>query len=461
MKNHPIVVGLLSLCIYFACRCESAPAAAPVVDPDRIVVLMSIDGLANFYMDDPAAEMPTIRKLAAEGAKASSMRASDPTVTWPNHTTLVTGVSPARHGVVGNNWFDRVKGEKVTLIWDPVLDKDEIVKVPTIYDLAKAAGLKTAAIKWPATRNAHSLDWTCPDVGKAELVSKYTTPALLDECKQAGYDVVYGDEGKTVSRGESIAKDEMWTHIFNMILHNHRPNLALLHVIAVDHTEHVDGPRSDGAYETVKAADGQVREVWEELQKDFPGKATLIIVSDHGFSANKKKVVPFDALEKAGLVEMSGKRVTGGAVQLVVQGGSALVYVSDEANRDAVIKQVKKAFAHVEGVAKVVTPDEFAEYGIGDSRRDPHAPDMLLEAKLGYYFGDTAAGGKTEHKGSHGHDSHLPELHAMFVASGDGIKPGTNLGEIDNRSVAPTIAKLLGIEMPTADGKPLTEALAE
>src|SRR6186997_733930 len=132
MKNNRIIVGLLSLGIYFGLRCESAVAATPAADPDRIVVLMSVDGLANFYMDDPAAEMPTIRRLAAEGAKAASMRASDPTVTWPNHTTLVTGVSPARHGVVGNNYLDRAKGEMVTLIWDPVFDKDEVVKVPTI-----------------------------------------------------------------------------------------------------------------------------------------------------------------------------------------------------------------------------------------------------------------------------------------------------------------------------------------
>ena len=127
-----------------------------VADHDRIVVLLSVDGLANFYMDDPRAEMPTIRKLAAEGAKAASMKASNPTVTWPNHTTLVTGDSPALHGVVGNNYFDRTTGEKVTLIWDPVYGKDEIVKVPTIYDLAKMAGLKTAGIRWPATRNARS-----------------------------------------------------------------------------------------------------------------------------------------------------------------------------------------------------------------------------------------------------------------------------------------------------------------
>ncbi len=452
MKTHRITICLIALLIHSICASRAASAKNPAADHDRIVVLMSIDGLANFYMDDPAAEMPTIHKLAAEGVVAASMRASDPTVTWPNHTTLVTGVSPAHHGVVGNNWFDRTKGEKVTLIWDPVLDKDEIVKVPTLYDLAKAAGLKTAAIKWPATRNARALDWTCPDVGKEELVRKCTTPELLDDCKQAGFDIVYGDEGKTVSRGDSIAKDEMWTKVFNMILRKHRPNFALLHVVAVDHTEHFDGPRSEGAYEAIKAADGQVRQVWEELQRDFPGKATLVIVSDHGFSANKTKILPNEILRKAGLIELDGKRITGGVVQPVVQGGSVLLYISDDANRDSIMKRIRQAFAHVDGVNKVAGPEDFAEYGIGDPRRDPHAPDMAIFGKVGYYFGDTAAGQKTEHKGSHGQDSHLPDLHAVFVAWGDGIKPGTKLGEISNKDVAPTLAKLLGLEIPGAEG---------
>ncbi len=91
---------------------------------------------------------------------------------------------------------------------------------------------------------------------------------------------------------------------------------------------------------------------------------------------------------------------------------------------------------------------------------------MVLFAKMGFFFGDTAAGTlphdtKPERKGSHGHDSHFPDLHAVFVAWGAGIKPGAQLGEIDNRSVAPTIAKLLGIEIPNAEGKPLAEALTE
>lgn len=449
-----------------------AVAATPtvVLDHDRIVVLMSVDGLANFYMEDSAAEMPTIRKLASDGAKAASMRASDPTVTWPNHTTLVTGVSPALHGVVGNNYLDRVTGEKVTLIWDPVFDKDAIVKVPTIYDLAKAAGLKTAAIRWPATRNAHSLDWCSPDVGLDELVLKYTTPVLLEECKEAGLVLIQSPDGTgkvgNQTRQESIAEDQTWTQVFNMVLHKHRPNLALMHVVAIDHTEHSDGPRSEGAYETIKAADDQVRQVWEQLQRDFPEKATLIIVSDHGFSANQTGVLPNVILRDAGLVEATGNRVTGGAVQIVAQGGSAMVYVLDDANRESIIQQIKKAFASVDGVAKVVGVEDFPEYGIANPRRDPHAPDLMLFAKLGYYFGDTAAGTlphdvKPERKGSHGHDSHLPDLRAVFIACGAGIKPGAQLGDIDNKSVAPMIATLLGFEIPNAEGKPLSEALAE
>ena len=139
---------------------------------DGIVVMISVDGLAAYYLDDPKAEMPNIRALAAAGARAKSMKASTPTVTWPNHTTLVTGVTPARHGVVGNNYYDRAKQKRVTLILDPTYDKDEIVKVPTIYDVAKSNGLHTAAVIWPASRNAPALDWTVPESGTLKIFEK-------------------------------------------------------------------------------------------------------------------------------------------------------------------------------------------------------------------------------------------------------------------------------------------------
>ena len=139
------------------------------------------------------------------------------------------------------------------------------------------------------------------------------------------------------------------TRIFNLILHDHRPNLALLHVIDVDHTEHLKGPKSPEAYAAVKAADGQVREVWEELKRDFPGKATLLVVSDHGFSATKRMVLPNVILRKAGLVEKPGKKGTSGEVHIVVQGGSAMVYVLDEAHRSSVIERVEESLWRREG----------------------------------------------------------------------------------------------------------------
>src|ERR1041385_8126053 len=101
-------ICFLGLALTALNRFDRACAAETSLKPsDRIVVMISVDGLAADYLDDPKAEMPTIRQLAAEGARASSMKAVTPTVTWPNHTTLVTGVMPARHGVVGNNYFDR------------------------------------------------------------------------------------------------------------------------------------------------------------------------------------------------------------------------------------------------------------------------------------------------------------------------------------------------------------------
>jgi predicted AlkP superfamily pyrophosphatase or phosphodiesterase len=453
---RPFILALLVLKL--AHRVVGADAGP---DTNGIVVMISVDGLAGYYLDDPKAEMPTIRALAAGGARATRMKASTPTVTWPNHTTLVTGVSPARHGVLGNNYLDRATRKRVTLIGDPVFDKDQIVKVPTIYDLAKQAGMKTAAIRWPATRNAESLDWALPDVLTADLLRQYTTPALVSECETAGIHLMPTD-------GEKSAKptDENCTRAFNLILHRQRPRLALLHVLEVDRTEHLKGPMSLEAYKAVKAADAEVGEVWDELKRDFPGRATLLVVSDHGFSLIKRTIMANVILKRAGLLEGEGKRPTRGAVQLVIQGGSAFVYVLDAAHRADHIAAVKRAFMGVDGMLKIAGPEQLKDYGVASPQDDPRAPDMILFSQDGYNFGDTAAGelafdDKPERKGSHGHDADLPNLHATFVAWGAGIRPGVRLGEISNLDVAPTIAKLLGLSMPNVEGKALSDALAQ
>jgi predicted AlkP superfamily pyrophosphatase or phosphodiesterase len=405
--------------------------------------------------------MPTIRKLAAEGARAASMKAVTPSVTWPNHATLVTGVAPARHGVVGNNYFDRATQKPVVLIGDPVFDQGEIVKVPTVYALAKRAGLKTAAMQWPATRNDQGLDWNMPEVRTTPLLQHYTTPSLIADLKT--WELWPEMELKTADE-RVVFTDESATKAFINILKQHRPNLALLHIVDVDHTQHANGPRTPAAYAAIKLADDRVRQVWEELQKDFSGRATLLVVSDHGFSPVEHVLLPNVVLQRAGLLDVQGTRITGGAVRVVPQGGCCFVYILDPKQRDSVVARIHQAFDDANGIDKVVSSKDFAAYGVADPKRDPHAPDVLLFAKEGWSFGDTAAGAlpvieKTEPSGTHGHDPNLPDLHATFVAWGAGIKPGTKLGEISNTDVAPTIARLLGISMPGTDGQALPRIL--
>src|SRR5262245_33648658 len=100
-----IFTWILACAIAFPIGCGSRKEVARPArsDTNRIVVMISVDGLANFYLDDPKAEMSVIRELARQGVRATEgMKAVVPTVTWPNHTTLVAGDFPAQHGVVGN-----------------------------------------------------------------------------------------------------------------------------------------------------------------------------------------------------------------------------------------------------------------------------------------------------------------------------------------------------------------------
>src|SRR5262249_37876497 len=96
----------------------SRAADGPAV---KHVVLVSVDGLAASYLDDPRANLPTLRKLAATGAVAKGMITSFPSVTWPSHTSLITGVVPARHGVIGNNVWSRKLDRPLAYIGDPEL----------------------------------------------------------------------------------------------------------------------------------------------------------------------------------------------------------------------------------------------------------------------------------------------------------------------------------------------------
>jgi predicted AlkP superfamily pyrophosphatase or phosphodiesterase len=371
-----------------------------------------------------------------------------------------------KYGVIGNNYFDRATGKMVTLITDPVFNKDEIVKVPTIYDLAKSAGLKTAAIIWPASRGAKTLDWTVPDVFTDALFQKYATPSLLEEFKAAG--IPFEKQGDWCKRGDGESRDKMYVQMLNYVVRTHRPNLALLHLVEVDHVEHAHGPQSPEAYAAVKFDDERVHEVWEELQKDFPGKVTLIVSADHGFFPYQQMIQPNVLLREEGLVKTDEKnKVVGGDIRVVGQGGACFLYVLDKGNRDALIDRLKALFQKVEGMDLVITPKDYPKYGMVDPQEDPRMADVVLSAKSGYSFADSLSGNlvvtpkSDDVKGTHGYDPNQPGLHATFVAWGAGIRPHSKLGTIENLDVAPTIGALLGVPMQNVDGHALESILTK
>ena len=199
-----------------------------------------------------------------------------PTVTYPSHTTLVTGVWPAKHGILANTTFDPLQQNQGGWYWYA-----EDIRVPTLWDAAAAAGRTTASIQWPVTVGAH-ITWNIPEFWRAstpddaKLLRAVSTRGLLEEAKaelgeyRGGIDTsAQGD----VNRGQYTA----W------ILEKKHPALLTLHLSSLDHIEHETGPFSPediAVLETIDATIGKIRETAERLA---PGRTYIAVVSDHGF----------------------------------------------------------------------------------------------------------------------------------------------------------------------------------
>jgi predicted AlkP superfamily pyrophosphatase or phosphodiesterase len=427
------------------------------------VVLVSVDGLAASYFDDPRADMPTLRQLAKRGARAKGMITSFPSVTWPSHTSLITGVQPARHGVIGNNVWSRKLDRPVVYIGDPELTKDEAIKVPTLYDAAHRAGLTCGSVIWPCCNAATSLKWVIPDAGRADLHARYTTPGFVEELSKAGIDISQlGAWGWNKDR--STERDNLYTQVAKYLLQKQQANLVVLHLITPDGVEHAYGPHTPEAYKAVADSDRQIAEIWDALQKPpFAGRSALFVVSDHGFAPYEKFIRPNFVLKELGLIATEGDKVVGRKAWCVAQGGSAFIYVLEEGRMKVIVDQLKQRFAELEGVTSVVEPQDFARLGLPRPEKNDEAPDLVLMTGPGYSFAETmnigavsSAGGQ---KGNHGHDPAPDYMHATFVAAGTGIKPGVLLDQIDNVDVAPTIARLMGLALTDVDGRALDEIL--
>src|SRR5215469_1893847 len=141
--------------------CLIAPSFLFAQQKNRTVVLISLDGFPAYALNDPRLPIPTLRQVMAEGAVVGSMRPINPTVTWPNHTAMVTGVNAAKHQVLFNGKVVRAADDSRKI--EPWLPKDQMVRSPTVYDIAFDAGLTTAQVDWVAIYGAKTVHWEFPE----------------------------------------------------------------------------------------------------------------------------------------------------------------------------------------------------------------------------------------------------------------------------------------------------------
>jgi len=418
-----------------------------------LLVMISIDGLRPDYItaaDAHGAKVPNLRRFMKEGTYADGVQGVVPTVTYPSHTTLITGVWPAKHGILANATFDPLRKNAEGWYW-----YSEDIQVPTLWDAAAKAGRTTASVQWPVSVGAH-VNWVIPEFWRAstpedaKLLRAVSTPGLLVEAQQELGPYCGGIE-TTVDADKTRGRYARW------ILEKKHASLLTLHLIALDHIEHETSPFSAEAIATLEELDGVIGEVRATAEKLAPGRAYVAVVSDHGFVKTENQLDLFPAFREGKLFTVDDKgKITDWKAIPWVTGGSAAIVVKDP-NDAATLSQVRKLLAKVasdpaNGVDRVLEADDLHQRGgyppasffvslkpgwkTGSSLTDP----LLSKVKLG---------------GTHGELPDVPELRASFFLVGPGVAAGKSLGLIDMRDIAPTVAHAAGLALPSADGKNL------
>jgi len=423
------------------------PANAPTV------MLISVDGMKPEAIIDArkyGLKVPHLRAFMADGVYAGAVRGVLPTLTYPSHTTLLTGASPARHGIVDNTTFDPLLRNQHGWYWYA-----EDIKVPTLWDAAAAAHLTTGNIYWPVSVGA-KITYNLPQIWRAgtdddlKLQRALSTPGLEQELSAELGRYPGGME-------ETVAEDEIRARFAIRLLEKKHPGFFTVYLTGLDTEEHASGPFSQKSNETLERLDALVGSLRAAAEKAAPGRATVCVVSDHGFAAVEHDVNLYAAFREAGLISVDkDNKVTEWKAMLWPAGGSAAVMLADA--KDEQLRGRVKALLDklssdpANGIDRVWSQRE-----IEQARGFPNAA-FLVSLKIGYemaYGLSMPLITKPSNLGMHGYVPERAEMRSSFFMVGPQVPRGKSLGEIDMRQIAPTLANILHIRLAGAELKGL------
>jgi predicted AlkP superfamily pyrophosphatase or phosphodiesterase len=404
-----LVSGLALVAALAVASCAGAPAStapvtqSPVVSavatqadrPDP-VILISIDGFRPDYLGRGAT--PVMDGLVAGGA-FGPMRPSFPSVTFPNHYTLVTGLHPDHHGIVGNRFTDAELGvftmaSKESGFWD---------QAEPIWVSAEKAGVRTGTMFWPGS----------------EVEIHGVRPSRWEPFDQS----MSGD-----ARVDRILS---WLDLPA----DQRPRFETLYFDIVDSAGHRHGPDAAETRAAVASVDASIGRLVEGLKaRGLYDRTLLVLVSDHGMAATSPdRVVWIDDI------------IDPAALQIGY--GGAVLTADPAPGREAEVQQkLVGRHPHMECWNKADVPARLV-YG-----SNPRVARIVCLVETGWLTA-TRDRPVTRPGGAHGYDNQAPEMQALFIAHGPGVIPGRRLTDLDSVDVQPFLARVLGVTAPQGDGR--------
>lgn len=410
---HPRTCLPACLLALFLSACATVPGPSPGIPAaDRQVLLVSVDGLGADAVG--SGTMPTLDALAGAGVHAAWMNPSYPTLTFPNHYTIVTGLRPDHHGIVNNTMRDPALGRFSLGNREAVGDPRWWGGKPAWVTLQERGG-HAATMFWPGSEapiaGMHPDEWRRFDASVTAEVRVDQVLGWLDR----------DDPG--------------------------RPGLVTLYFDQVDHEKHAWGPGSPQARQAEADVDAALARLLSGLQaRGLRERVDLIVVSDHGMAAvppGQREYLD-DYLAGAGLLAS--------ALDVVSRGTAVGVNPAQGSDAAAVEAALLGRHAHAECWRKEALP---ARWHYGSHAR---VPSIVCQADVGWILttrGTTASAARHA-TGAHGYAPEAPEMRAVFVADGPRFADGVRLPPFDNVDVYPLLMRLLGVPAEPNDGDPHT-----
>jgi alkaline phosphatase D len=381
-----------------------APSTPPDNSPEQIdkpyVLLISIDGYRSDYTEKYGATH--LAELGKEGVHAKALLPEFPSLTFPNHYSIATGLYPAHHGIVENSF------------WDPALQANFRFTNPVdagdgrwwggtpLWVLAEQQGMRSAAYFWVGTE------------------------APIQGTRPSHY-FLYNSKTALATQIQQV------TDWLNMPKQQ-RPHLILLYLSEVDHQAHLHGPDAPETRDAVKEVDAALGGLFEKV-KATGLPVNIVVVSDHGMAKVTREIVFTQD-------EFDGAKFSVGATMVQV-------YSHDKAQVDKLYEHFAKKDPELLVYRKADLPA--ALHYSGNDR----IGDLVMYAKSPVRMRYDPPGGRVSGKveGMHGYEvARVPEMKGIFYAWGPAIKGGIELGEFQNIDVYPFVARILGLKAPAVDG---------